>query len=104
MATTSSNKSAPRLSRSAFWDIDLDKLDLNRYGDFAIIRVFERGTLKDIQEIVAYFGKSRISETLTNASTLQPRAIALGEKLLDLSSNQFSCLKPSPQPPSYSRY
>jgi hypothetical protein len=104
MASTSSNKAAPKLSRAAFWDIDVDKLDLDRYGDFAIIRVFERGTAEDIHEIVAYFGKFRISETLTNASTLQPRAIALGEKVLGLSRNQFSCLKPSPQAPNYSRY
>jgi len=104
MATTSSNKAAPKLSRAAFWDIDLDKLDLVRYADFAIIRVFERGTPEDIRQIIAYFGKSRVGETLTGASTLQPRAIALGEKLLGLSRNQFSCLKPSPQVTSYSRY
>ena len=104
MATTSTNKAAPKLSRAAFWDIDLDKLDLERYAGFAIVRIFERGTPEDIQEIIAHFGKSRISETLIRASTLQPRAVALGEKLLGLSRNQFSCLKPSPQVTSYSRY
>lgn len=104
MASPTSNKAAPRLSRSAFWDIDLGKLDIERYADFAIIRVFERGTPEDIQEIITYFGKSRISDSLTRASSLQPRAIALGEKLLGLSRNQFSCLKPSPQVMRYSRY
>lgn len=89
MATTSSNKAAPKLSRAAFWDIDLDKLDLVRYADFVIIRVFERGTPEDIRQIIAYFGKSRVGATLTGASTLQPRAIALGEEYLAFPATNF---------------
>jgi hypothetical protein len=104
MAYLKSDKIAPRLSRSAFWDIDLKKLDLERFADFVIIRIFERGTAQDIQEIINYFGKSRISDSLIRASSLQPRAIALGEKILGLSPNQFTCSRPSRQVMSYSKY
>ena len=98
------SKAAPHLSRSAFWDIDLEKLDIERFADFTIIRVFERGTAEDIQEVINYFGKSKITETLTRTASLQPRAIALGEKILGIPPNQFTCSKPSPQVMSYSRY
>ncbi len=104
MALVASNKVTPKLSRAAFWDIDLEKLDLERFADFAIIRIFERGTEQDIYEIIRYFGESRIIDSLTHASTLQPRAIAVAQKLFNLSSNQFSCFTPSQQVRNYSKY
>lgn len=104
MSTLNSNKSVPRLSHSAFWDIDLSKLDFERYADFTIIRVFERGTQNDIQQIMDYYDKSKIIYSITHAISLQPRAIALGQKFLGLSPNQFACSRPSPQVMSYSQY
>jgi hypothetical protein len=101
---TVSNRTTPRLSHSAFWDIDLSKLDLDRYADFTIIRVFERGTLNDIQQILGYYGEPRIIHTITHAKSLQSRAIALGQKFFNLSPNQFACSKPSRQAMSYSLY
>lgn len=104
MAYLAENKFKPHLSKSAFWDIDLGKLDLDRYADFAIIRVFERGTEQDIREIIRYFGQSRIIDTLTHATTLQPRAVAVAQKLFGLSPNQFSCFTPQRPVRSYSKY
>ena len=104
MANKSNDLKTPRFSRSAFWDIDLEKLDLDRFAEFAIIRIFERGTSADIEQILGYFGKSKIIDILTHAESLQPRAIALGEKLLGISRNQFSCSKPSRQVMSYSGF
>jgi hypothetical protein len=40
MALLASNRVTLKLSRAAFWDIDLEKLDLERFADFAIIRIF----------------------------------------------------------------
>jgi hypothetical protein len=37
MALLASNRVTPKLSRATFWDIDLEKLDLERFADFAII-------------------------------------------------------------------
>jgi len=104
MASITENKNIPQLSRAAFWDIDLDKLDLERYADFAIIRIFERGTLQDIEEIVKYFGESKITNSLTTATSLLPRAIAVAQKLFGLSNNQFSCYTPQRQVRNYSKY
>ena len=104
MANLDSTKIPPRLSHSAFWDIDLAQLDFERYADFTIIRVFERGTLEDIQQIMDYYDKSRIIHSITHAASLQLRAIALGQKLFDLSINEFACSRPSPQVMSYSQY
>lgn len=82
-----------RLSGFAFWDIDFSKMDFDRYADFTIVRVFERGTLEDIHQIRAYFGDYTIKETLISASALSLRAITLGEKLLGISPDQLQCSK-----------
>jgi hypothetical protein len=94
----------PSLSKYAFWDIDLDNFDIDRYADFAIIRVFERGTADDIKKLLDYFGKSKIIDTLLQASSLQPRAVALGQQLFGLSPDQFACSRPSQPVRSYSKY
>ncbi len=99
-----SERTAPKLSGSAFWDIDLSKLDFDRYADFAIIRVFERGTPEDIYKISDYYGKSRLINSLTQANTLTPRAMALGEQLLGISPDQFACSRRTPRAMSYSMY
>ena len=92
------------LSRTAFWDIDLNKFDAEMYPDYTIVRVLERGTEEDISEIIQYFGTDRIINTLSNAKHLQPRAIALGEKLFGLTASQFACSKQPQQATNYSQY
>lgn len=104
MALQESTRLTAQLSNSAFWDIDLGKLDVDQYADFTIIRVFERGTLEDVNHVIDYYGQSRIIHSLTHANSLQPRAIALSEKIFTISRNQFACLKNSPQVMNYSKY
>lgn len=104
MSAAELNNGIPKLSKSAFWDIDLEKLDLDRFSDFVIIRVFERGTVQDIEEVVTYFGKSKVVDSLLSASVLLPRAVAVAQKLFDLSDNQFSCSIPQQQVRNFSKY
>lgn len=85
MALTANDKTIPRLSKAAFWDIDLSTLDLERYASFTIVRVFERGTEEDIAEVIRYFGGPRIISVLSHAHALQPRAIAVVKKIFGVS-------------------
>ena len=103
-ALLTSKRTTPELSGSAFWDIDLSRLDFDRYANFTIIRVFERGTAEDINKIVAYYGNPLVIETLTRAASLTPRAFALGEKILGITPNRFACSKRTPRAMSCSMY
>lgn len=104
MAFITENKAVPTLSRVAFWDIDLKSLDLDGYADFSIIRIFERGTEQDIKEIIVYFGETKIIDSLTHATSLLPRAVAVAQKLFNLSLDQFSWFTPQQPVRSYSKY
>lgn len=94
----------PHLSRFGFWDIDLSKMDFDRYKEFAIIRVMERGTEKDIEEITRYYGKSTIIHTLTSADRLMPRAIAAAKRKFHLTDKDFSCYTQKRPARNYSKF
>jgi hypothetical protein len=99
-----STNSKPVLSRYIFWDTDLHKLDFDRYADFTIIRVLERGAEQDIQEVIRYYGTDKIIATVTGIDTLLPRALAISKQLFHLSNDRFQCLKHSPRASHYSKY
>jgi len=96
--------SKPDLSPQSFWDTNLQKLDFDRYASFTIIRVFERGTEPDIKEVIRYYGKDKIINTLTTAKSLLPRAQFLGKQYFHLSTDQFECSRSLPPAQNYSMY
>lgn len=99
-----SSKGQIQLSKFAFWDIDLAKLDFERYVDFIIIRVFERGTIEDVNKVINYYGERRVIQSLTSATILLNRAVRLGEYLFGLSRHQFKCSNDSQPLMDYSKY
>jgi Family of unknown function (DUF6922) len=44
------------LPKYAFWDVDLDKLDMLKDKNFIISRMFERGKLDDVFSIITFYG------------------------------------------------
>ena len=101
---TSKNILKSSLGSHIFWDTDIQKLDFDRYPAFTIIRVLERGSMKDIDEIIKYYGAEKVTETVTTIDTLLPRAVVLSKQLFHLSDDRFQCLKGTPRAMSYSKY
>lgn len=94
----------PRLSHFAFWDTDLSKMDFDRYQEFAITRVMERGTQEDMEEITRYYGKNAVISTLTSAGRLMPRAIAAAKRKFHLTDKNFSCSIQNQRVKNYSKF
>lgn len=44
----------PTFNKTMFWDVDFEKLDYDRYANFVIERVFERGDIEDIRQCRRY--------------------------------------------------
>ncbi|WP_372490041.1 DUF6922 domain-containing protein [Chitinophaga sedimenti] len=100
----SSNIAKPNLTRRAFWDIDLKKLDFDRYSDFTIIRTMERGTKNDIREIIRYYGAEKVRTTLVNSDRLMPRALIISRRLFHLHNSDYKCSTAKPRAMNYSKY
>ena len=76
----------PQLSHTLFWDVakkDIDKT-LTGSRDWVVIRVFEYGTVEEINEIINYYGRSSVIQILKSASFLKPVTRAMARLFLDL--------------------
>jgi hypothetical protein len=52
----------PILSKRAFWDVDMDKIDYQKNSLNVIERVMIRGTLDDAFEVERFYGKERVKK------------------------------------------
>lgn len=79
------------LSPHLFWDVAADQIDPEQHGAWLARRVLEYGDWTDWQELVRYYGKSRLSEIVTNIRSLQPKALAFCRIWFDLPATAFRC-------------
>ena len=93
-----------QLDRKLFWDVDYDALDWERYADWVIVRVFERGDVDDIRQIRRHYGDEKIRTALTQARHLPLRVISLACAILDNERSDYRCYREqalNPQPWNY---
>jgi len=89
------------LPRFLFWDVDPDKVDLERHDGRVIARVLEYGTMEDWRKMRAYYGDERIVSVVTKLRHLHPQCVSLCCAVFDLTKEDFRCsiAKPFPQAP-----
>ncbi|MVM41790.1 hypothetical protein GO730_35820 [Spirosoma sp. HMF3257] len=90
-----------RFSDYLFWDVNQNKMSSDTYRDFVIRRVFELGTLDDLIESLAYYGRDAVKETLTSADSLTDNALDLATALFQLRPTDFRCYTSKPFPIAY---
>ena len=83
----------PFLSKRAFWDVDLRAVDFTRHAGFVILRVFERGSTKDTDALIQYFGEDKVKDTLTKSKSLMPLARERAKQAFKLSDQDFACYR-----------
>lgn len=79
------------LSKQAFWDVDMDKLDYEKNADYIISKVFDNGSLQDILEIMAWYGDSRVKKALMAAPYLKEITMVFASKLFNIPISSFKC-------------
>jgi len=57
----------PNLNPRLFWDIRFEELDYEKYANFVIERVFERGDVEDIRQTRRFYGDEKVRQALTKA-------------------------------------
>ncbi len=68
-----------------FWDTDINKINWEKNKPAVIKRIFERGNEQEIMEIIRFYGKEAIKNTLDFAKNLMPQAIENSHKYLQTS-------------------
>lgn len=65
-ASLSKTPNLSLIRTSLFWDTDINKIDWEKQYKAVIQRVFERGNEIEKNEILRFYGKSKIDNTLSN--------------------------------------
>ena len=79
------------LSKQAFWDINMEKMDYEKSADYIIRKVFEYGSWNDILEVTSFYGMAKIKEALTKATYLRENTLYFASLFLDIPRSKFAC-------------
>jgi hypothetical protein len=81
----------PLFNKTMFWDVDFEKLDYDRYANFIIERVFERGDIEDIRQCRRYYGDNKVREALTQAKWMRKDVVYLAMAVLNNKIEDYRC-------------
>lgn len=80
-----------QLSKKAFWDVDMKKMDAEKHANYIIEKVFERGSLQDIRTVLRFYSREKISSALLDAVFLFPDTLQFASSLLQIPKDKFTC-------------
>jgi len=80
-------------SKGLFWDVDESKFDYEKHSGHIIPRVFMRGKLEDILQVIRYYGKEKVKDVLLNTRYLDKKTLAFSVGLFNLNKEDFRCYK-----------
>lgn len=94
----------PIFDKSIFWDVDFSSLDFEKYSNWVIIRVFERGDVEDIRQCRRYYGDEKVMKALLNAKHINENRIHLAAAVINQPIQNFRCYIPRPLNQKHSPY
>ena len=74
-----------------FWDVDINKLDIDRSKRLIIERVFVFGTAKEIILVINYYGDEVVIDVLKSLNYIDPKTLNFASKLFNISLQSFKC-------------
>ncbi len=67
-----------------FWDVDINKLDIQKNKDFIISRVLEHGILKDIHELKKEYSSEEIKKVVKNTKNISRKTATFWANILNI--------------------
>lgn len=65
----------PNLHTRLFWEFRYSEIDWSKHYSVIIARVIERGTEQEWEELIMFYGKEKVMETLKNEVNYLPDEI-----------------------------
>jgi hypothetical protein len=81
----------PILSKQAFWDVDMDKIDYKKHARHVVEKVIDRGTNDDFISILKFYGFKKVKDLALQALWLSDISISFCCNLFDVKPNDFKC-------------
>ena len=90
-------KKLPAISKRTFWDVDINGIDFKESHESVINRVFDRGTLDEVFEIINFYGYDFVKKTIQSTNdNLSNHAILLARAIFNLNYSDFKCSEKKP--------
>ena len=81
----------PILSKQAFWDVDMNKIDYEKNARYVVEKIIERGTHNDFLSILKFYGFERVKELALRALWLSDMSINFCCTLFKVKPTDFKC-------------
>jgi len=79
----------PSIPKYAFWDTDVEKMDLQADKANIVSRIFDRGKFDDVLQFLFFYGKEECARILMDNAYLQKDAMYLAHTLLSIPLDEF---------------
>gem|GEM_PF-249652 len=91
-------------STNLFWDADASQFDYEKHAEQIIPRVFMRGKLNDILEVLRYYGKNKVRDVLLQTRYLDKVTLSFVANYFKIEIEEFRCYKLSQSIPQHWPY
>lgn len=81
----------PVLSKQAFWDVDMDKIDYEKKAGYVIEKIIDWGTFEDFIQLRRFYGDRKIRKEIVNAKWLGDKEIYFCCAIFNLEPKDFKC-------------
>jgi len=88
-----------RFSKELFWDLNIENLDFQMHKSQIIPRVFMKGKIDDILQVLRYYDKNEVKNVLLNTRYLDKKTLALAAVYFSTDKEKFRCYKLSQSTP-----
>lgn len=92
------------LSRTLFWDTDINRVDPDAHASFIVERVLSRGKLEDFKNILAFYGKEKVGQLATKLRYLDKITLAFCISYFNIPKDNFRCYSERQSHPTHWNY
>ncbi len=79
------------LKKEYFWDVNIERLDVDSSQRLIIERVFTLGSVKEMMLVIDYYGEEEVKKVLTSLNYIDPRSLNFVSKIFNLPLKSFKC-------------
>lgn len=83
----------PAFLKPYFWDVDFDKLDPQKYPDFVLKRVIDRGNTSALRWALSRYPLESIKNLILKSRDLSRKTANFWTRIFNLDPKQVPCLQ-----------
>ena len=79
------------MNKRLFWDVNTEKLNLEKDICFILERILNAGTYENFKEIIELYGYNKLKNKVVKSNNLSNKALNFASFFFSISKNQFKC-------------